>query len=44
MKDYSDKEENEQDDFWTFRESLGVAAIIIAMVFVFMVLPWMIKL
>lgn len=44
MKDYSDKEENEQDDFWTLKESLWVAGWIAATAFVFLFLPWMIKL
>ena len=49
MKDYMRHEQqlqdnDDNDDFWTFKESLGVAAIIAAMVFIFMFLPWVIRL
>ncbi len=49
MKDYMRHEQqlqdnDENDDFWTFKESLGVAGLIASIVFVTMILPWLIKL
>lgn len=41
MKDYSDKEENEQD-FWTWKEVLAALFICAVIVFMGMFFPWVV--